>query len=97
MGPGGWRWSLLAWGLRLVLHRGEERALNRVIFAPIAIALASVYASTLTPGADWGHSFGLGGLFGDTVLGAVLGACAGRRGVRAEGADADLGGRGGRA
>ncbi|WP_343116235.1 DNA translocase FtsK [Ostreiculturibacter nitratireducens] len=64
---------LAAWGLRFVLHRGEERALSRVIFAPIAIALASVYASTLLPGGDWVHSFGLGGLFGDTVLGAVLG------------------------
>ncbi|TMV81888.1 cell division protein FtsK, partial [Thioclava sp. BHET1] len=63
----------LAWGLRLVLHRGEERALNRVIFAPIAIAMASIFASTHVPGSHWGHSFGLGGLFGDTVLGALLG------------------------
>ena len=64
---------LLAWGLRFVAHRGGERVLNRVIFAPIAIAMASVYAATLLPGAGWGHSFGLGGLFGDTILGAVLG------------------------
>lgn len=64
---------LMAWGLRFVLHRGEERALNRVIFAPIAMALISVHASTLVPGPGWGHSFGLGGLFGDTVLGALLG------------------------
>ncbi|MCX7888841.1 MAG: DNA translocase FtsK 4TM domain-containing protein [Rhodobacteraceae bacterium] len=64
---------LLAWGLRLMFHRGEERMLNRVIFAPIAIALMSVYASTLVAGPDWHHSFGLGGLFGDTILGALLG------------------------
>jgi len=64
---------LLAWGIRFMLHRGEERALNRVIFTPIAIALMSVYASTLVAGPDWGHSFGLGGLFGDTILGALLG------------------------
>jgi len=64
---------LMAWGLRFATHRGGERVLNRAIFAPIAIAVASVYAATMVPGAGWGHSFGLGGLFGDTVLGAVLG------------------------
>jgi len=74
----GWgAWGLAGlftgWGLRCVLHRGEERALSRVIFAPIAIAVASVYASTHVPVAGWTHSFGLGGLFGDTVLGAALG------------------------
>ena len=63
---------LVGWGLRMTLHRGTERALGRIIFAPIAIALASVYAATLTPGAAWTHSFGLGGLFGDTVLGIML-------------------------
>ncbi len=65
--------ALLTWGVRLTAHIGEERALSRAIFAPIAIAVAAVYASTFVPGADWTHSFGLGGLFGDTVLGAVLG------------------------
>ncbi|MGB5560130.1 MAG: DNA translocase FtsK 4TM domain-containing protein [Paracoccaceae bacterium] len=64
---------LIAWGARFLFHRGEERSFGRVIFAPIAVALASVYASTHVPGSDWTHSFGLGGLFGDTVLGAILG------------------------
>ncbi len=64
---------LIAWGTRFMLHRGEERSVGRVIFAPIAVALASVYASTHVPSGDWTHSFGLGGLFGDTVLGAILG------------------------
>ena len=64
---------LAAWGSRFVLHHGAERALSRMIFAVIAIALGSVYAATLVPGAEWTHSFGLGGLFGDTVLGALLG------------------------
>ena len=74
VGWGAWGLPLLfvAWGLRFVLHVGEERALSRVIFAPIMIAMAAVYASTLVPGVGWTHSFGLGGLFGDTVLGAVL-------------------------
>ncbi|MCB2111225.1 MAG: DNA translocase FtsK 4TM domain-containing protein, partial [Rhodobacteraceae bacterium] len=64
---------LAAWGARFVTHVGEERALGRVIFAPIAIAVAAVYASTHVASAAWDHSFGLGGLFGDTVLGAALG------------------------
>ena len=70
-------WSIAAifalWGLRLVTHVGEDRLLGRIIFAPIAVALVSVYASSHVPGPEWGHSFGLGGLFGDTVLGALLG------------------------
>jgi S-DNA-T family DNA segregation ATPase FtsK/SpoIIIE len=73
-GLGSWGLAacLVGWGLRFVLHRGEERAVGRVIFAPIAIALGSVYASTLVPSEAWTHSFGLGGLFGDTVLAAIL-------------------------
>ncbi|SMX46316.1 DNA translocase FtsK [Actibacterium lipolyticum] len=74
VGLGAWGLSLvfIGWGVRFVLHRGEERALGRVIFAPIAIAVASVYATTLTPSAGWTHEFGMGGLFGETVLGAIL-------------------------
>ncbi|MFK7871142.1 MAG: DNA translocase FtsK 4TM domain-containing protein [Roseobacter sp.] len=75
----GWgAWALggvfLIWGARFTLHLGSERALGRLIFAPIAIALASVYAATLAPAGNWldTHSFGLGGLFGDTVMGALL-------------------------
>lgn len=74
-GHGAWMIAVIfaAWGARFVTHRGEDRALSRVIFAPISVALMSVYASTHVAGADWAHSFGLGGLFGDTVLGAILG------------------------
>ncbi|PVA09763.1 DNA translocase FtsK [Pelagivirga sediminicola] len=77
VGWGGWGVAavLAAWGIRFVLHKGQERAMARVIFAPIWIAVLSLYAASLTPGAEWyaSHSFGLGGIFGDTVLGAVLG------------------------
>ena len=74
----GWgSWGLVVipavWGLRLVGHWGEDRALSRLIFAPVAVALAAVYASTHVPPASWTHAFGMGGLFGDTVLGAILG------------------------
>ncbi len=65
---------LVGWGIRFAVHVGEERAVARLIFAPIWIAIVSVYAANLVPGAEWSatHSFGLGGLFGDTVMGALL-------------------------
>jgi S-DNA-T family DNA segregation ATPase FtsK/SpoIIIE len=74
-GRGAWAVPLilLAWGLRFLLHRGGHRAGTRLVFAPIAVALAAVFAATHVPGAGWPHpAIGLGGLFGDTVLGAVL-------------------------
>ncbi|MDE9450271.1 DNA translocase FtsK 4TM domain-containing protein [Aliiroseovarius sp. Z3] len=73
-GLGAWSLSLIlaVWGLRLTFHIGQDRVFGRMIFAPIAVALCSIYASTLVPSAGWTHSFGLGGLFGDTVLGALL-------------------------
>jgi S-DNA-T family DNA segregation ATPase FtsK/SpoIIIE len=64
---------LFAWGVRLVMHRGADRAIGRMTFAVIAVALASVFAATHVPGPTWTHSFGLGGLFGDTIVGALLG------------------------
>ena len=65
---------LLAWGARFILNLGIGRALGRLIFAPIAIALGAIYASTLQPGPEWisAHAFGLGGLFGDTVASVIL-------------------------
>nr|WP_321249566.1 DNA translocase FtsK [uncultured Ruegeria sp.] len=75
----GWgSWSialvLIGWGIRFAGHFGEDRAVARLIFAPIWIAVVSVYAATLVPGDAWRatHSYGLGGLFGDTVTGALL-------------------------
>jgi len=76
----GWgAWGIVAllgiWGARYVSHIGQHRALSRVIFAPIWVAVLALYWSALPPGGYWGeaHSFGLGGLFGDTILGAMLG------------------------
>jgi len=75
VGWGAWGFPVVfaVWGLRFVAHWGEDRAGQRVIFAPLAIALAAIYVSTHEPPAGWAHYFGLGGLFGDTILGAVLG------------------------
>ena len=63
---------LLVWGARFALHRGEERALGCLIFAPIWIALAAIYAAGVPESAGWTHSFGLGGLFGDMMMGSIL-------------------------
>ena len=76
IGLGAWGFAALlaVWGARFVLHRGQERAMNRLIFAPIWIAVLSIYCTTLTPGEVWGqvHTFGLGGLFGDTIFGVLV-------------------------
>lgn len=74
VGWGSWGIAIVfgVWGFRLAVNRGAERAIGRLIFAPIWIAMASVYAASLVPDANWTHSYGLGGLFGDTVLGAFL-------------------------
>ena len=65
---------LVMWGVRFALHLGEERAITRLLFAPIWIAVLAVYAANLVPGAEWRatHGYGLGGLFGDTVMAALL-------------------------
>jgi len=62
----------LVWGIRFMTHFGDERFFSRIIFSPIAIALAAIFASTHAPATDWGLSFGLGGIFGDTAIAAVL-------------------------
>ena len=62
----------IAWGVRFILHRGQERAVSCLIFFPIFVAIASIYGASLTPPAGWNHSFGLGGLFGETTLAVIL-------------------------
>lgn len=75
VGRGAWLLplGLIAWGVRHILHRGEERLGTRAVFLPIGVALASVYAALLVPSADWGQAFGLGGHFGDMIAGSLLG------------------------
>ncbi|MFT7524228.1 MAG: S-DNA-T family DNA segregation ATPase FtsK/SpoIIIE, partial [Candidatus Paceibacteria bacterium] len=62
----------LTWGFRFFTHAGDDRFFSRIIFSPIAIGIAAIFASTHPPFADWTHSFGLGGLGGDTALAAML-------------------------
>jgi len=82
IGKGAWTIPMIlaAWCGRFMLHRGGERALGRVVFAVIAVAFAAVHSATLVPGDAWTHTFGLGGLFGDTVLGSLIGVIPGSAG-----------------
>ncbi|MFM7444213.1 MAG: DNA translocase FtsK 4TM domain-containing protein, partial [Tabrizicola sp.] len=82
IGKGAWTIPMIfaAWGGRFMLHRGGERAVGRVVFAVIAVAFAAVHCATLVPGEAWTHTFGLGGLFGDTVTGSLLGVIPGGAG-----------------
>ncbi|WP_128516095.1 DNA translocase FtsK [Tabrizicola thermarum] len=82
IGKGAWTIPMIftAWGVRFMIHRGGERAIGRVVFAVIAVAFAAVHCATLVPGHDWTHTFGLGGLFGDTVTGSLLGILPGSAG-----------------
>ncbi len=82
IGKGAWTIPLVfaAWGVRFLIHQGGERAVGRVVFAVIAVAFAAVHCATLVPGDTWTHTFGLGGLFGDTVTGSLLGVIPGSAG-----------------
>jgi len=64
--------TLVMAGGRFLFHYGQERVIGRAMFAPVGVVVASVYAATVTPTADWPANFGMGGLFGDTVLGVLL-------------------------
>ncbi|MCC5991685.1 MAG: DNA translocase FtsK 4TM domain-containing protein [Rhodobacteraceae bacterium] len=65
---------LCVWGMRLVLARGHEVVLARMVMLPLGLAAASVWMASFVPGAAWALPYGLGGIFGDTVLGAVVNA-----------------------
>ena len=74
LGWSSWNFAVLSavWGLRCIIHKGAERAIWRLVFAPFAIALLALYCASLVPVAIWTHSFGMGGLFGDTILQQAL-------------------------
>ncbi|MCV2876261.1 DNA translocase FtsK 4TM domain-containing protein [Rhodobacteraceae bacterium XHP0102] len=64
--------GLVVWGLRLTLHKGTEGAVARLIMLPFAIAVLAVFIASFSPSAAWPHSFGMGGLFGDTVMAVLI-------------------------
>ncbi len=71
-------WGLVlffaGWGARLISGIGHEQVLTRGIFLPIGLAVTAVWSATLVPTAGWDTLYGMGGVFGDTVLGAIINA-----------------------
>ncbi len=63
---------LSVWGVRFVLHLGDERMFNRAIVLPIFAAVSTVFLACHVPLQSWQHGFGLGGLSGDAALGVLL-------------------------
>lgn len=76
LGFGSWAIAVtpVVWGLRFVLHRGEERAIPWMLISLLMPIVLAVYVSTLPPGALWSenHNSGLGGLLGDFFLAMML-------------------------
>ncbi len=66
--------ALGVWGVRMLLHAGDNRVLTRNIATPIAILVGAAFASTHVPGAAWPHDYGLGGLLGDAVSSELVAA-----------------------
>jgi S-DNA-T family DNA segregation ATPase FtsK/SpoIIIE len=62
------------WGLRMVLHRGENRFFLPLLMAVPWLLLVSLHMETLNAAPGWvaNHAFGLGGMIGNTFLGATL-------------------------
>jgi len=60
------------WGLRFIFHKGDGRVLGRLAVVPFAIAIGAVFAAAHAPLDTWTHDYGLGGWFGDAVLGGLV-------------------------
>lgn len=63
---------LLIWSWRLIFNVNKDIILSRIFFIPIPIATTSVFLSTYPPSDEWGFSYGMGGIFGDTILIFIL-------------------------
>lgn len=74
LGWSSWAFASLTavWGIRCIFHKGAEKALWRLVFVPFSVAVLALYCASLVPPVVWTHSFGMGGLFGDTILQQLL-------------------------
>ncbi|TNJ46263.1 DNA translocase FtsK [Phaeobacter sp. B1627] len=76
LGKGAWAIAvfLFVWGGRFLLHKGEERILWPALMLVFWLIVVALHCETLVPGAEWTtfHSFGLGGMIGNTALGGLL-------------------------
>ncbi|UWQ58238.1 DNA translocase FtsK 4TM domain-containing protein [Leisingera caerulea] len=65
---------LSAWGLRFVLHRGEDRVVWPLLLSVPWLLIVALHMETLNASSTWqqNYDFGLGGMVGYTFLGALL-------------------------
>ncbi len=63
----------LAWGRRIITHRGLGRLWLRLTFLPLAMLTASIALSGLETGAGWELKAGYGGVIGDIALASTAG------------------------
>lgn len=75
-GKASWALPLFAsaWGLRFVLHRGEDRVVWPLLLSVPWLLVVALHMETLNASAAWqqNYDFGLGGMVGYTFLGALL-------------------------
>ncbi|ARO15731.1 DNA translocase FtsK [Ketogulonicigenium robustum] len=64
--------GMVAWGLRFVFHRGDDRAMARATFIPVAIVVTSLFLATLAPEGQGSYNYRAGGMLGYTVLSMLL-------------------------
>ncbi|ABF62793.1 DNA translocase FtsK [Ruegeria sp. TM1040] len=76
LGKGAWAISvfLFAWGTRFLLHKGEGRILWPALMLVFWLIVVALHFETLVPDEEWRafHNAGLGGMIGNTALGALL-------------------------
>ena len=62
-----------AWAWRFTFKKSTQNFIQRIIFAPIAIAALSMFLSAHPTVDGWTFSYGLGGVFGDNALSLIIG------------------------
>ena len=59
---------ILVWSWRLTFDDIKKRMISRLVFFPLPLATTAVFLSTYPPSSEWQFTYGLGGIFGDTIL-----------------------------
>ena len=59
---------ILVWSWRLTFDDIKKRMMSRLVFFPLPLATTAVFLSTYPPSSEWQFTYGLGGIFGDTIL-----------------------------
>ncbi len=65
---------MLLWSWRLTFDKNKRKMIIRLIFFPLPLATTAIFLATYPPSTEWNLSFsyGLGGIFGDTILKYIL-------------------------